>query len=478
MISYREKQMLMIMKMLQDETEELSCTLSKSLETVKDKNNIQNNISYYEDSIPDYHTLVEIAENKGYDMYVRVSDLLSEEELREVEERKDEIDKKFKDITRLHRMDYIFLFTAITLQIVRQAVQPRLDFESLDVNNRENDKQTAKKTDKTQAKEKGDKAKQEAEKHKIDPQKSREYYYASVTEISDLKHVPYDAVISGLSGKTHRFKTLGHDPKLGYLFGTCNILTNTLTTSDMKTVHIKNNKKYANADTGKMFKHCQERFSEKGGKAIVAAAIAKQAYHIKSDQKSKAGIGLPFLQLICDEKTIRALCDKGIDYNAMEFAGTVAKQALFAEMINFLIATSHRILIAKEEFDEYCEKNHITDESTLLEALKHKGFHDIIWGNESLNEVRTRKILLISNAVASSANIVYTGILTGVSAYAGNVDGVYNALSKLDVGGILVTLKHLLADGRIITKIKNDFIIQAINSDFETKLLEIESVSN
>ena len=477
MISYREKQLLMVMKMLQDETTELSLQLTNAINETQQGMPLTGNISYLQEPIADYDVLVEMAEEKGYDMSIRASDILTEEELRDIEQRKDEIDQKFKAITKLHGVDYVFLLAAIALQIARQAVQPRLDFESLDVNKRENDKKTANKTDKTQARDKANKAQHEAEKHNINQEKSKEYYYASVADITNLKHVPYDAVIPGLSGKTHRFKTLGHDPKLGYLFGTCNILTNTLTTSDMKTVHIKNNTKYANADTAKMFKYSQERFSEKGGKAIVAAAIAKQAYHIKSDQKSKAGIGLPFLQLICDEKTIRTLCEKGIDYNAAEFAETVAKQALFAEMINFIVATSHRILIAKEEFDTYCNENHIEDEVTLIASLKHKGFHDIVFGNESLNEVRTRKILLISNTVASSANIIYTGIVAGVSAYAGDDAGVYDALSKLDVGGILVTLKHLLSDGRVIAKIKNDFIQNAINSDFEAKLAAIEAES-
>lgn len=48
--------------------------------------------------------------------------------------------------------------------------------------------------------------------------------------------VPYDAIKTGahvsgtgLSGTTHRYRTLGHDPILGWIFGTANILTNSLT---------------------------------------------------------------------------------------------------------------------------------------------------------------------------------------------------------------------------------------------------------
>ena len=140
MISYREKQLLMVMKMLQDDTTELSLQLTNAINETQQRNSLTGNISYLPEPIADFDTLVEMAEDKGYDMYIRASDILTEEELRDIEQRKDEIDQKFKAITKLHGVDYAFLLAAIALQIARQAVQPRLDFESLDVNKRENDK--------------------------------------------------------------------------------------------------------------------------------------------------------------------------------------------------------------------------------------------------------------------------------------------------------------------------------------------------
>ena len=472
MISYREKQLLMVMKMLQDDSAQLATQTQDAIQSANKKEELKR-IECNED-VASYEELIELAEDRGYDTNVRATDLLSSEELQDIERRKDEIEQKFKEITKLHKVDYVFLLVAIALQITRQVLQPRLDFESLDVEKREGDKAAAQNTDKTETANRISEERENAERQGVEAGKSKQYYYASLSEIADLKHVPYDAIIPGLSGKTHRFKTLGHDPWLGYLFGTCNILTNTLTTSDMKTVHIKNNQKYANADTLKMLGYCKERFNEKGGKPVVAIALAKQAYHIHSDQKSKAGIGLPFLQLICDEKTIRALCNRGIDFNAVEFLGTVAKQAAFAELINFVVATTHRILVAKEEYDAFCKENNISDEITLKKALEKKGISNILFGNETLNEVRTRKILLISNAVASSANIIYVGVAAGVSGAAGNSAGAYDALSKLDVGGILVTLRHLFSDGRVMAKIKDDFIKEAYNKEFAERLEAIE----
>lgn len=56
----------------------------------------------------------------------------------------------------------------------------------------------------------------------------------------------------------------------------------------------------------------------------------------------------------------------------------------------------------------------------------------------------------------------------------GNAEGLYQALGKLDIGGILVTLRHLLSDSLIITKIKDDFIKSEISKDFQKRLAEVQ----
>lgn len=61
--------------------------------------------------------------------------------------------------------------------------------------------------------------------------------YASLEKIIATRGVPYDAQASFseeirslhlFKGANHRFTTLGHDPLLGLIFGTANILTNTI----------------------------------------------------------------------------------------------------------------------------------------------------------------------------------------------------------------------------------------------------------
>ena len=82
-------------------------------------------------------------------------------------------------------------------------------------------------------------------------------------------------------------------------------------------------------------------------------------------------------------------------------------------------------------------------------------------GDRKLYEVRTRKILCISNALASSGNIAYA-IVT-------------EDWRKLDIGGILVTLYRLFTDVRFISRVKQDFIDKEMDKVLEKELQELDS---
>ena len=78
--------------------------------------------------------------------------------------------------------------------------------------------------------------------------------------------VPYDIVGKSMSGKNHRLHTLGHDPILGWIFGTANILTDCITFNDFHTNRISRidpitggRKMVITPETvfaGQMFKEC------------------------------------------------------------------------------------------------------------------------------------------------------------------------------------------------------------------------------
>ena len=81
-------------------------------------------------------------------------------------------------------------------------------------------------------------------------------------------------------------------------------------------------------------------------------------------------------------------------------------------------------------------------------------------GDRKLYEVRTRKILSISNALASAGNIAYA---VGIEDW-----------RKLDVGGVLVTLYRLFTDVRFITKVKKDFIDTEMDKVLANEIKELD----
>ena len=64
--------------------------------------------------------------------------------------------------------------------------------------------------------------------------------------------------------------------------------------------------------------------------------------------------------------------------------------------------------------------------------------------------MHTKKLIGISNVIASMSNVIKTAI----EASAGKEDAWLN----LDVGGIIVTIRRLLTDGKFIREIKKEFI--------------------
>jgi hypothetical protein len=267
-----------------------------------------------------------------------------------------------------------------------------------------------------------DKEARQIEKHK--------WYHPSIEEVS-FNPVPFDitAGLEGLGGGfEHRAKTPGHDAILGYIFGTANIATSTLTTWEMQSFHVKY------ADSGIMRKpmitnnagpisllieKTLDRLinEDTEGKAIVAISLFREAMHIKSDVNSKVSLPAPIITTISPDFA-KQLAKYGFDVANIK---TVSKQIAYATLINTIIAMLHRLM------------------------YDYNGA-----GNLSLYEVRTRKILSYSNLIATASNILIVSIssLTG-----GKIGKKY-----LDIGGLLVTIYRLISDAKFISQIKQEFL--------------------
>ena len=81
---------------------------------------------------------------------------------------------------------------------------------------------------------------------------------------------------------------------------------------------------------------------------------------------------------------------------------------------------------------------------------------------KDMYEVRTRKILLISNTIATSSSIINATITQNPK--------------KMDLGSLLLTITHLFADIRFINKIKQEFIENEMNKKLQVELDEIDKM--
>jgi hypothetical protein len=249
--------------------------------------------------------------------------------------------------------------------------------------------------------------------------------------------VPYDAIrrtdefkaqnvdiSTGLSGITHRYLTLGHDPLAGWIFGTMNILTDTLTKNDLPlftSYRVENQSIMEQTNIITIVKESIDVIQQTP--EALPIAFLKQALHYNTDVFTKMGLPIPILNTISPE-TSKALMGKDarIDFYS------ITRGATLSILINKLVEYFHRL---------YCDPAE----------------------DRQLYDVRTRKILMYSNTLSSVINV---GYVMGTSNF-----------TKLDVGGILITLWRIFNDEKIINKIKADFINKCLSNDLQKEEDEI-----
>lgn len=231
-----------------------------------------------------------------------------------------------------------------------------------------------------------------------------------------LQSVPYDATRlgihvtdTGLGGSTHRYRTLGHDPILGWIFGTANIMTNSLTKNNLETFQVKNMyiiRHYPGAVCGMMQRAVTYGIQNP---KLLAVSVARQAIHFGSDYFTKQGLPVPIVSTVNDEFAGKMLSQWHIDM------WSITRSATLAIFINQLIAIIHRLFF---------------DGHTAMD--------------KKLYEVRTRKIITYSNIIAEAANAAFV---------VGTED-----FSKLDIGGIGVAIYKVITNRKFIHKMKEEFI--------------------
>ena len=341
------------------------------------------------------------------------------------EERLRKIQDEFNRLTGLDRTDYAFLGLATAMQVARWAIIAHFSKlgQGFDPNERMKD---------------NDQRIKDLERKQRDEFKNGRYTKGDEVKQGKYKDwlqilyngVPFDTSKGtkqfnlGIGGPTHRIKTLGHDPILGWIFGPMNIMTDLMTTNDFLSYQVTNGEVVGRASTMKGFYGMYESTME--DKKRLASAIVAEAIHLESDKFTKIGLPIPLLSSVC-EPLAKALSEH--HYDNMCFCRdlkTVALQAGFSMIINLIIGLVHGLF-----FDE----------------SKHR--------DRDLYACKTHKILMYSNVMSSASNLIYTGIkayATGPSAW-----------KNLDIGGLGVTLYRLIADTKFIYRVQEEFVEKEFN---------------
>ena len=264
-----------------------------------------------------------------------------------------------------------------------------------------------------------------------------EYLPADVEFLLSDHTVPYDAIkrsdrfkstytdfSTGIAGTNHRYTTLGHDPLAGWIFGTANIATNTLTVNDMleffPSYHIRNHEFYAKTTFPQIMSWSADMAVDKP--EVLGLSFLKQAVHYSTDVFTKQGLPIPVINSVSPEAS-KFLIGNRIDLYS------VTRGIALAMLINKLVAMFHRLFFNPSQDDK------------------------------RLYEIRTRKIIMYSNTLSSVLNIGYVGIT-------GN-------LKSLDIGGIAVTLWRILTDERAIRKLEMEFIEKTLEGELSKEEDEI-----
>lgn len=369
---------------------------------------------------------------------VVLEDIMTESEIQSAFSELDEINKQFSRKTSIiNKADLSFLAIATAFQVVKSLVFPYVA-EKFDY---------GKGFDPSERLDHNDKSIEKAHRESNDKFRDKHMEKHGTGHWINLLYqtVPYDITRGSkdlginMGGKYHRMYTLGHDPILGWIFGTANILTDCITFNNLHTNRISRvnpvtgGKKMVITPEvvfiGQMFRECYDEV--RADFLNLPAALFAQAQHLKSDEFTKLGLPVPLLSSINEEFASKLYRE---NYDSLCFARDikiVGASFVVSKLFDIIISLTHGLFRKTDE-------------------------------DKDLYEVRTRKILLISNSIASASTIINTAITKNPR--------------NLDIGSLLNTITHLFSDVRFIAKIKQEFIKNEISGKIRQEIAEIDAL--
>lgn len=377
-----------------------------------------------------WEELVRQAEEEFPDR-VELEDIMTEEEIARAFAEAEAINREFAQKTGiLNPTDLAFLTVATALQVCKTLLFPTMAElfgygESFDpATRKKHDDESIKNAQRTATDKYRDK---KLEKHETGHWINLLYQ----TPPYDITKGSKDLGIN-MGGAYHRLYTLGHDPILGWLFGTMNILTDTITFNNFSTLRVTRKPMRITPQkvpVGIMVKESIEWVQ--ADFLNLPAAVFAEAQHLKSDAFTKCGLPVPVLAAF-NETFANELYRSHYDALCLaRDAKITGASLLVSRLFDMLITLVHGLFRREDE-------------------------------DRRVYEVRTRKILLLSNSIASSCSAIRTAVTKNPK--------------NLDIGGILNTVAHLFGDLRFMAKVKREFIEAELSSALQAELNEIDSL--
>lgn len=169
----------------------------------------------------------------------------------------------------------------------------------------------------------------------------------------------------------------------------------------------------------------------RAGKRIVdepdaaACALIKQLIHIGTDLYTPCGIQIPFANIVLD----KAHAEKLTSYISTGDLLKVGVQTGIAVLINWLVAVLHACMFLNNESE------------SVVETRMH--------------QARTKKILLISNAIATSSSVVQATVT--------------NNPKCLDIGGAAVFVYQLFTNAVFVSKLKEEYVNSELDAIYSNR---------
>lgn len=403
-----------------------STSIQKMSKEIEEKGN--DRVPKHCPNLEDWESIFALA-NQYEPNPVFLEDILSESEINKALCELDEINSEFSRKTNIiNKTDLSFLTVATALQVVKALLFPygakKFNYgEQIDKSKRLNH---------------NDKSIEDAHKKANDTFRDRELKKHKTGHWINLLYQtpPYDitkgSVDLGINmgGAYHRLYTLGHDPILGWIFGTANILTDVITLNSFQSYRVTRSPMKITPEIvplGKLFQESYEYVKEDF--LNLPAAVFAQSQHFESDKYTKLGLPIPMITSI-NENFASKLYKSNYDSLCLaRDLKIVGASFIVSKLIDIIISLVHGLFRQEDELQD-------------------------------LYEVRTRKILLISNTIATTSTLINTSITANPQ--------------NLDIGSLLSTVTHLFSDVRYIAKIKQEFIDNEISVKLQAELEEID----